>query len=79
MPVASEQRYTDELAEEAAELLSRLEKEIAGRPVEALELIAQTCRKALKSGRRARAVPQASFEAALTLIAAMAEGALERR
>lgn len=66
-------------ADEAAELLSRLEAEIAQRPTEALEMIALTCRKALKSSRRARPIPQASFEAALALIAAMAEGALERR
>jgi hypothetical protein len=66
-------------ADEAAELLARLEAEIGSRPAEALKVISRTCQNTLRSGRQAKPIPQASFESVLLLIAALADGALEHR
>jgi hypothetical protein len=65
-------------ADEAALLLAQLQEELASRHAEALERIARTVRRMRRSGRRARPVPQAAFDAALELIEALARGALER-
>lgn len=74
VPTAREQ--DDDRVEQAAELLLRLEAELRTPLAEALELIARTARNTRRSARRAQPVPQASIDAVLELIEALARGAL---
>lgn len=83
MPYAPVMEKTPEIVRvaierrDALELAARIDAIYAeGREREALEAILRAARNARRSGRRARRTPQASVEATLDLVEALARGGL---